>query len=80
MAGNESETFETKVARLEAIVKDLESGKVDLDKSIDLFKEGRQLTKECQELLSAAQTSIDREIENAAGKPAAEAFDDEIPF
>lgn len=79
MAEKEQETFEAKVARLEAIVKDLESGKIELDKSIALFKEGKTLSRECQDLLKAAQEQIDRAMETAT-KPGAEPFDDEIPF
>lgn len=79
MAEKEQSTFETKVARLESIVKDLEGGNVELDKAVALFKEGKALSKECQELLQAAQEQIDRAMETAA-KPGAEPFDDEIPF
>lgn len=79
MAEKEQSTFETKVARLESIVKDLEGGNVELDKAVALFKEGKALSKECQELLQAAQEQIDRAMETSA-KPGAEPFDDEIPF
>lgn len=79
MAEKEQSTFETKVARLESIVKDLEGGNVELDKAVALFKEGKALSKECQELLQAAQEQIDRAMETAA-KPGTEPFDEEIPF
>lgn len=72
------ESFEAKVTRLETIVKELEGGKVDLDKSIALFKEGKALSKECQELLKAAQEQINQTM--TAEKPGAEPFDEEIPF
>ena len=79
MPDKEQPTFEAKVARLEAIVKDLEGGNVQLDKAVTLFKEGKTLSRECQELLKAAQEQIDRAMETVA-KPGAEPFDEEIPF
>jgi len=79
MAEKEQTTFEAKVARLEAIVKDLEGGNVELDKAVALFKEGKTLSRECQELLKAAHEQIDRAMETAA-KPGVEPFDEEIPF
>lgn len=79
MAEKEQSTFEVKVARLEAIVKDLEGGNVELDKAVTLFKEGKALSAECQELLKAAQDQIDRAMKSTA-KPGAEPFDEEIPF
>ncbi len=78
MADKAQITFEAKVARLEAIVNDLESGNVQLDKAVELFKEGKALSRECEELLKAAQEQIDRAME-AAPKPA-EPFDEEVPF
>ena len=79
MPDKEQSTFEIKVARLEAIVKDLEDGNVELDKAVALFKEGKALSRECQDLLMAAQEQIDRAMETTA-KPGAEPFDEEIPF
>lgn len=75
----EKQTFEAKVARLEQIVAELEGGKVELDKAIELFKEGKTLSRECEALLRTAQAQIDRAM-NGAPVPAAEASDDEVPF
>lgn len=52
-------TFEQKLDRIDAIVKELEGG-VDLDRAIALFKEGKTLTRECEALLKSAQEQIDR--------------------
>lgn len=54
------QTFETKLARIDAIVKELEGGTVDLQRATELFKEGKALTKECETLLKSAQEQIDR--------------------
>lgn len=51
--------FESKLARLESIVKELEEGNVELDRAVVLFKEGKTLSSECEELLKSAQTQID---------------------
>lgn len=75
----EKQSFEAKVARLEQIVAELEGGKVELDKAIQLFKEGKALSRECEALLKTAQVQIDRAM-NGAPEAAAEASDDEIPF
>jgi len=51
--------FEAALARLEAIVKQLETEDVALDLSVELFKEGKELARKCEALLRAAQTTID---------------------
>ncbi len=53
-------TFEEKLDRIDAIVKELEGGRTDLDRAIALFKEGKALTRECEALLKSAQEQIDR--------------------
>lgn len=68
--------FEQKIARLEEIVKELESGNVELDRAVALFKEGKTISAECEELLKGAQEQIDR----AMGQTAAAANEDDIPF
>lgn len=52
-------SFEMKLARIEEIVRELESGSVKLDRAIELFKEGRTLTAECEALLRVSQQQID---------------------
>ena len=50
--------FETAIVRLEAIVAALEKGDVGLDESVKLYREGRDLAKRCDELLRAAERTI----------------------
>lgn len=73
--------FEKKIARLEAIVKDLENGETELDRAVALFKEGKNLARECEGLLKVAQEQIDRAMESSPlGKSDAPGEDDELPF
>jgi exodeoxyribonuclease VII small subunit len=51
-------TFEQKLARIDAIVKELEAG-VELQRATELFKEGKSLARECDALLKSAQEQID---------------------
>lgn len=53
-------SFEEKLERIDAIVKELESGRVELDRAIDLFKEGKILARECETLLRSAQEQVDK--------------------
>ncbi len=60
MADAAPETFEAKLARVDEIVKQLETGNVDLQRATELFKEGKTLARECETLLKSAQEQIDR--------------------
>jgi exodeoxyribonuclease VII small subunit len=51
--------FEQKLARIDAIVKELEGGTVELQLATELFKEGKVLARECEALLKSAQVEID---------------------
>lgn len=77
MAEQTRGAFEQKIARLEDIVKELENGNVELDRAVQLFKEGKALSAECEALLKSAQQQIDRAMEQPA---ATEIPDDEVPF
>ena len=50
--------FEEGMARLEEIVKALEKGDAQLDKSLALFEEGMKLIKDCGEALEKAENKI----------------------
>ncbi len=51
-------TFEQQLARLEQIVKELESGNVPLDDLMRLYDEGTALVKACTEKIGAAEQKI----------------------
>ncbi len=79
MADQKQGPFEEKVARLEAIAKELEGGNVELDRAVALFKEGKTLANECEKLLKGAQQQIDRAMESAAQTEETGSSED-IPF
>ena len=60
-------SFEESIKELEKIVKDLESGNVDLDDAISKFNEAMILSKECNEKLKNAEESINKVL-NKDGK------------
>lgn len=65
MSEKQSESFETKLTRLEHIVKLLESPDVSLDDSVALFREGKTLSAACEALLKDAESSVSVLIPNA---------------
>jgi exodeoxyribonuclease VII small subunit len=73
-------SFEAKLDRIDAIVKELEKGDTKLDRAIVLFKEGKMLARECEALLKSAQTQIDEAMSEHHSGNAREGPDDQIPF
>ncbi|MGC2131419.1 MAG: exodeoxyribonuclease VII small subunit [Candidatus Aquilonibacter sp.] len=59
-------TFEEKLERIDAIVRELESGNVKLDRAIELFKEGKALVAQCEALLKSSQEQIDAAMGDAS--------------
>ena len=55
---DETMTFETAIARLEEIVRLLESGNAPLDVSLSLYEEGVALVKLCNARLDAAEQKV----------------------
>ena len=51
--------FEASLARLEAIVEELESGELDLEASLARFEEGVALSRRCAGQLAEARQRID---------------------
>jgi exodeoxyribonuclease VII small subunit len=51
--------FESAIAELEKLVKQLEDGDLALDTSLQLFERGVELSRYCHEQLSAAQKRIE---------------------
>lgn len=50
--------FESQLKRLQAVVEELESGELPLEKNVALYKEGLTLAKECREQLANAKNDI----------------------
>lgn len=51
-------TFEEAIKRLEEIVRELEDGQLPLEKSLELFSEGINISKFCQASLEDAEQRI----------------------
>ncbi|MDD7911190.1 exodeoxyribonuclease VII small subunit [Pseudovibrio exalbescens] len=66
----EALSFETALAQLETIVRDLEQGNVPLEKSIELYTRGEALRKHCDKLLKAAEARVEKIQLDTAGKAA----------
>ena len=52
--------FESAIAELESIVKQLEDGDLPLDKSLALFERGVALSRYCHEQLGSAERRIEQ--------------------
>jgi exodeoxyribonuclease VII small subunit len=52
-------SFETSLEELEKVVKELESGDLPLDRSLELFSRGMQLSESCREQLEEAETRVE---------------------
>ena len=53
-------SFEEALRELEGVVGQLESGSVDLDKSITIYERGAELKKHCEAKLAQAQARIEQ--------------------
>ena len=78
MAENKSTSFESSLDRLRAVVDELERESVDLERSVELFREGRSLVARCELLLKTAEETL-RTADGTAAASAPERADDERP-
>ncbi len=62
-------TFEQALGRLEEIVRELEEGQGDLERSLELFEEGVGLTRLCGRKLDEAQRRIEVLMEEEGKGP-----------
>ena len=53
-------SFEDKIRELEEIVKELESGEVNLDEAIDKYTKAMKLAKECSDRLNKATEKVNK--------------------
>jgi len=71
--GKPVETFEACLDELEKVVKELESGELPLEKSLELFERGMSLSETCRKQLEEAETRVEVLIRKE-GKLTAEPF------
>ena len=69
--------FERSLARLEEVVRRLESPPLSLDDAMNLFEEGVELSRECQKQLEETEGKVEILLKKADGKLAAEPFEPE---
>ena len=72
---DEKLSFEDALAKLEAIVRDVEEGKIGLEDSIRRYEEGMKLLKRCRLILADAEMKIQKLQATAEGEVRAEPFD-----
>ena len=77
MTAKKALNLEKSLSGLEALVEELESGDLPLDKAMQKFEEGVKLTRECQAALREAEQKVEILLQNADGEEDLQAFDTE---
>ena len=67
------ESFESCLEELEKVVRELEAGDLSLDRSVELFERGMQLSDSCRRQLEEAETRVEQLIRKD-GKMTAQPF------
>ncbi|GLK50622.1 MAG: exodeoxyribonuclease VII small subunit [Oceanicaulis sp.] len=68
----ETLSFEQALAELERIVQQLESGEVELEKSIQIYERGAALRAHCEGKLKTAELKVEKIVRGEDGQPATE--------
>ncbi len=61
-------SFEDALAELETIVRQLEQGDVELEKSIAMYERGAALKQHCEARLKAAELKVEQIVQGKDGK------------
>lgn len=77
MAKPKNQDFESAIKRLEEIVTQLESGNLQLEKSLELFEEGIKLSRFCHSKLDEAERKVEVLLKNAEGEMKRAPFEEE---
>ena len=72
-------SFEEAMDRLEAIVSEIESDGLGLERQFELFQEGMALARFCDTKLTDVQKSVDVVLKDASGEWKTEAFSEGSP-
>ncbi len=75
MTARKNINLEKSLADLEALVEELESGDLPLDKAMKKFEEGIKLTRGCQAALKEAEQRVEILLKSAGGDSTLEEFD-----
>ena len=60
-------SFEEALAELEGIVRQLEAGEVELEKSIAIYERGAALKAHCESRLKSAELKVEQIVQGAGG-------------
>ena len=71
-------SFEEALRQLEEIVENLEDGSLDLDKSIEMFQKGMELSSICTKKLDDAERKVTMLIQTKTGQFKEEPFSEEV--
>jgi len=74
---NPTPNFETNLARLDSIVRQLEEPDLPLEKALQLYEEGMQLSATCQKQLEQAEGRVEILRKRAGGQMVPEPFEPE---
>lgn len=74
LAAIETLNFESALAELEVIVRDLETGKTNLEESISAYERGVALRNHCEQRLREAQAKIEKITVNSDGSVSVKPF------
>jgi len=75
MGTKKTVNLERAITDLEALVEELESGDLPLEKAMKKFEEGIKLTRGCQAALKEAEQKVEILLKNAGGEAALEDFE-----
>ncbi len=67
LSGTAQPTFEASLEDLEKVVRELESGDLSLERSLDLFSRGMSLSDACRKQLEEAETRVEMLIRKDGG-------------
>ncbi len=75
MTAKKPVNLEKALADLEALVDELESGDLPLEKAMKKFEEGIKLTRSCQTALKDAEQKVEILLKSAGGEEALKEFE-----
>lgn len=74
MSDKKTINLEKSLADLEALVEELESGDLPLDKAMKKFEQGITLTRNCQTALKEAEQKVEILLQSAGGETSLKEF------
>jgi exodeoxyribonuclease VII small subunit len=75
MSDSKTINLEKSLSDLEALVEELESGDLPLDKAMKKFEQGIKLTRSCQSALKDAEQRVEILLKSAGGEESLQEFD-----